>query len=55
VADDRRRAARELERAADRCDELAEVAELMDDAGTAAELRSEGHGYRMQALQLLDG
>lgn len=47
--------ARTLERLADRCDELADVADLMGDDGTAADLRSEAHRHRMVALRLLDG
>lgn len=47
--------ARALERVADRCDELAEVADLMGDEGTAADLRTEAHRNRMFALRLLDG
>jgi len=55
VAPDRRPArARQLERDADRCDELAEVAELMGDEGTAASLRSAAHRHRTAALGLLD-
>ena len=52
---DGRERARALERAADRDDELAEVAELMDDVPTAAALRAAAHRRRMLALQLLDG
>jgi hypothetical protein len=53
-ADDRPTRARQLERDADRCDELAEVAELMGDDATATALRSDAHRHRMRALQLLD-
>lgn len=52
--DHRPERARTIERAADRCDELAEVAELMGDDGTAAGLRSAAHRNRMLALRLLD-
>jgi len=40
--------------AADRLDSLAEIAELMDDRDTAASLRAEASGRRMQAMDLLD-
>ena len=46
--------AREHERAADRCDELADIADLMGDDATAQELRSQAHRNRMAALHLLD-
>lgn len=52
--DDRPERARHLERAADRCDELADVAELMGDDATAGSLRSTAHRNRMLALRLLD-
>lgn len=52
---DGRERARALQRAADRDDELAEVADLMDDLATAAALRASAHRRRMLALQLLDG
>lgn len=55
TSQDRQAAARRLQRSADRLDELAEVAELMDDDGGAAELRARGHRCRMQAMRLLDG
>jgi len=54
TAEDQRSLAHELEVTADRCDELAEGAELMGDAATALDLRSEGHRHRMRALRLLD-
>jgi len=53
--DERPPRARQLERDADRCDELADVAELMGDDGTAAGLRAQAHRNRMVALRLLDG
>lgn len=55
TADDRPERARRLEGDADRCDELADVAELMGDDATATQLRSAAHRHRMAALHLLDG
>lgn len=46
--------ARRHERVADRCDELADVAELMGDEATANELRDQAHRNRIAALGLLD-
>jgi len=46
--------ARQLERAADRCDELADIADLMGDDATALELRAQANRNRMAALHLLD-
>lgn len=46
--------ARQHERAADRCDELADIADLMGDDATALELRAQAHRNRMTALHLLD-
>lgn len=46
--------ARRHERTADRCDELADVAELMGDDVTAQDLRRRAHRNRMAALALLD-
>lgn len=51
----RLRRARDRARTADRDDELADVAELMGDDATAAELRTRAHRGRMDALRLLDG
>lgn len=50
----RRDRARDHERTADRCDELADVADLMGDDATAHELRRRAHRNRMAALRLLD-
>jgi len=51
---ERRDRARGHARAADRCDELADVADLMGDDATAGELRAEAHRNRMAALRLFD-
>ena len=40
--------------AAERLDSLADIAELMGDDDTAASLRTEASGRRMQAMELLD-
>lgn len=53
--DDPRRAAETLSRTADRLDELAEMAELMDDDATALRLREDGARCRRHAMALLDG
>lgn len=52
--DEHRDAATRLSTAADRLDELAEVAELMGDEPTALRYRSDAAGYRDRALGLLD-
>lgn len=51
---DPRRAAETLSRTADRLDELAEMAELMDDDATALRLREDGARCRRHAMALLD-
>ena len=54
TTDERRRAARTLTEAAERLDELADVAELMDDDATAARFRSDAARCRDRAMALLD-
>ena len=54
-ADPRPERAQQLEHDADRCDELADVAELMGDDATADRLRGDAHRHRLEALRLLDG
>ena len=52
--DDRRRAATTLTEAAERLDELADVAELMGDEATAARFRGDAARCRDRAMALLD-
>ena len=54
ATEERRDASRRLSTAADRLDELAEVAELMGDEPTAMRFRSDAERYRDRALSLLD-
>ena len=51
--DDRRRAHGLID-AADRCNELADVAELMGDEAGAASFRTQAERRRMQAMAILD-
>jgi hypothetical protein len=51
----RDRSVRELEKAADRLDALADTAELMGDDDGAARFRSEASQQRLRAMALLDG
>jgi hypothetical protein len=48
------RAAATLSQVADRLDDLAEMAELMDDEATALGLRADGARCGRQAMALLD-
>ena len=43
-----------LTSAAERCDELADVAELMGDEDGAARLRTAALNHRLEAFELLD-
>lgn len=52
--DQRRREARALTEAAERFDELADIAELMGDEPTALRYRSDAARWRDRALGLLD-
>lgn len=52
--EERRDASRRLSSAADRLDELAEVAELMGDEPTALRFRGDAERCRDRALALLD-
>lgn len=45
----------DMRRTADRCDELAQTAELMGDDDGAARLRDTALLWRMRAMDLLDG
>lgn len=51
---DRRRLVADMSQAADRLDELAEVAELMDDDAGAARFRQGADDRRRRAMTLLD-
>jgi hypothetical protein len=51
----RDRSVRELEKAADRLDALADTAELMGDDDGAARFRGEASERRLRAMALLDG
>jgi hypothetical protein len=50
----RRREAAQLAEAADRLDELADVAELMDDHATEQHFRRDAERRRQRAMALLD-
>lgn len=52
--EERRRLVADMARAADRLDELAEVAELMDDDAGARRLRQDGADRRRRAMAILD-
>lgn len=52
--DDQRRLARHLSEAADRFNDLADVAELMGDDAGAARFRAQALSRRMQAMAVLD-
>ena len=54
VEDDQRRLARHLSEAADRFNDLADVAELMGDDDGAARFRAQALSRRMQAMAVLD-
>lgn len=54
TTDDRRGAARALTDAAERLDELADVAELMGDDATAGRFRGDAARCRDRAMALLD-
>jgi hypothetical protein len=54
TTDDRRRAATTLTEAAERLDELADVAELMGDDATAQRFRGDAARCRDRAMALLD-
>ncbi len=54
VEDDQRRLARHLSEAADRFNDLADVAELMGDDDGAARFRAQALSRRMQAMSVLD-
>lgn len=45
---------RDLERTADRFDELADTAELMGDTDGAVRLRDQASTWRLRAMRLLD-
>jgi hypothetical protein len=51
---ERRVVAAQLAAIADRLDSLAEIAELMDDDGSAARFREAGARWRAQAMERLD-
>lgn len=54
ATEERRAAAERLSATADRLDELADVAELMDDDPTALRLRGDAAWCRDRAMSLLD-
>lgn len=54
ASEEGRDAARRLSGAADRLDELADVAELMGDEPTSLSLRGDAARYRDRAMAMLD-
>ena len=54
MEDEQVRRAEELSRAADRCNDLGDVAELMGDDDAAVRFRAQAERWRMQAMAALD-